>query len=162
MDTRTQLGKTTAGHARRAEGWRVRWKRNGAGRVAPKRGTGYFLLQPLLPLIQATLVRGALVLDTPARPVLSLACWFLLTRFSWPLLFVPRLPAVRYLRQGFPNSLDVGITPGTNATSPDDFNRRCRDLPGCHISMETHHTKAELLSSFTCRVAPHSVSIDNR
>ena len=45
--------------ARRAEGWNVRWKRNGDGRVAPLGRTRYFLLQPSLPLIQATLVRGA-------------------------------------------------------------------------------------------------------
>ena len=45
--------------ARRAEGSIVRWKRNGDGRVAPKWVTRYFLSQPRLPLIQATLVRGA-------------------------------------------------------------------------------------------------------
>src|SRR5260370_41395318 len=77
MDKRIQFRRTTAGDARRAGGWSVRWKRNGDGRVAPKRGTRYLLWRPLLPLIQATLVRGALVLDTPARPVhsLLLACF---------------------------------------------------------------------------------------
>ncbi len=37
----------------------MRWKRNGNGRVAPKERTRYFLVQPSLPLNQATLVRGA-------------------------------------------------------------------------------------------------------
>jgi len=59
MDKQIQFGETTAGDARRAEGWSVRWKRNGDWRVAPKGRTRYFLFQPSLPLIQATLVRGA-------------------------------------------------------------------------------------------------------
>ena len=45
--------------ARRAEEGSVRWKRNQAWRVAPNGRTRYFLVQPSLPLIQATLVRGA-------------------------------------------------------------------------------------------------------
>jgi len=49
--------------ARPAEGWSVRWKRNGDGRFAPKGQTRYFLFQPSLPLIQATLVRGAFGAD---------------------------------------------------------------------------------------------------
>jgi len=65
------VGKATAEDARRAEGSSVRWKRNGDGRFAPTGQTRYFLLQPSLPLIQATLVRGALVLDTPARPIIQ-------------------------------------------------------------------------------------------
>src|SRR5467141_5019370 len=67
--TRIQLDKTTAGDARRAEGWSVRRKPNRDGRVAPKGRTRYFLFQPSLPLIQATLVRGAFGVPTPARPV---------------------------------------------------------------------------------------------
>jgi len=69
--------------ARRAEGWSVRWKRNGDGRVAPKGRTRYFLFQPSLPLIQATLVRGACDLKSllrlsegeehPIRPAVSSA-----------------------------------------------------------------------------------------
>jgi len=55
--------------ARRAEGWSARWKRNGDGQFAPKGQTRYFLFQPLLPLIQATLVRGASGVPTPARPI---------------------------------------------------------------------------------------------
>ena len=54
-----QLTGATVEDARRAEGWSVRRKRNGDGRVAPKRRTRYFLVQPSLPLNQATLVRGA-------------------------------------------------------------------------------------------------------
>src|SRR5260370_14489182 len=57
MDTRIQLGRTTAGDARHAGEGCVRWKRNGDGRVAPKGRTRYFLEQPSLPLNQATLVR---------------------------------------------------------------------------------------------------------
>jgi len=72
MDTWIQLCGIMAGDARRAEEWCVRWKPNRDGRVAPKGRTRYFLFQPSLPLIQATLVRGASVLDTPARPVHSL------------------------------------------------------------------------------------------
>src|SRR5438093_1689813 len=68
MDTRIQLDQTTAGNARRAEVWTVRWKQLGDRWVAPKGRTRYFLFQPSLPLNQATLIRGALVLDTPARP----------------------------------------------------------------------------------------------
>ena len=56
---RLHLDGTTVEDARRAEGWNVRWKRNADGRVAPKGRTRYFLFQPSLPLIQATLVRGA-------------------------------------------------------------------------------------------------------
>jgi hypothetical protein len=41
----------------------VRRKPNGDGRVAPKGRTRYFLFQPSLPLIQATLVRGAFGAD---------------------------------------------------------------------------------------------------
>jgi hypothetical protein len=75
--------------ARRAEGWSVRWKRNGDARFAPRGQTRYFLFQPSLPLIQATLVRGALVLLALARPVHSLLLGCLAR-----LLLVPRLPAV--------------------------------------------------------------------
>jgi len=58
--------------ARRAEGWSVRGKRNGDGRFAPRGQTRYFLFQPSLPLIQATLVRGAFVFIARVRPALSL------------------------------------------------------------------------------------------
>jgi hypothetical protein len=58
--------------ARRAEGWSVRWKRDGDGRFAPRGQTRYFLFQPSLPLIQATLVRGAFVFIARVRPALSL------------------------------------------------------------------------------------------
>ena len=58
-DKRIQLGRTKAGDGPRAEGWSVRRKPNGDGWVAPKGRTLYFLFQPSLPLIQATLVRGA-------------------------------------------------------------------------------------------------------
>ena len=58
--------------ARRAEVWSVRWKQNGDGRFAPKGQTRYFLFQPSLPLIQATLVRGAFVFIARVRPALSL------------------------------------------------------------------------------------------
>src|SRR5260370_29866730 len=58
-----QLTGATVGDARRAEGWSVRWKRNGDGRFAPRVQTRYFLFQPSLPLIQATLVRGAFGAD---------------------------------------------------------------------------------------------------
>src|SRR5260370_3203881 len=83
-----QLTGATVEDARRAEGWSVRWKRNGDGRFAPKGQTRYFLLQPSLPLIQATLVRGALVLDTPARPVHSLLLPVLLAFFLYR-VFLP-------------------------------------------------------------------------
>jgi hypothetical protein len=66
-----QLDRAMVEDAQRAEGWGVRWKRNRDGRVAPKGRTRYFLLQPLLPLIQATLVRGAFGALTPTRPVLT-------------------------------------------------------------------------------------------
>src|SRR5216684_6545085 len=72
MDKRTQLDRTMAEDARRAEGWSVRWKRNGDGRVAPKGRTRYFLFQPSLPLNQATLVKGAFVFIARVRPALSL------------------------------------------------------------------------------------------
>jgi hypothetical protein len=49
----------------------VRWKRKRFDRVAPKVQTRYFLLQPSLPLNQATLVRGAFVLLARARPAHS-------------------------------------------------------------------------------------------
>jgi hypothetical protein len=69
MDAQIQLDNTTAGDARRAEGWSVLRKPNRDGQVAPKRRTRYFLFQPSLPLIQATLVRGAFVLIARVRPV---------------------------------------------------------------------------------------------
>jgi hypothetical protein len=59
------LTGATVEDARRAEGWSARWKRNADGRVAPKGRTRYFLFQPSLPLIQATLVRGAFGAQTP-------------------------------------------------------------------------------------------------
>src|SRR5216683_6344290 len=101
LDTRIQLGRITAGDGPRAGGWSVRWKRNGDERVAPKGRTRYFLLQPSLPLIQATLVRGAPSAQTLARPVhsLLLACFL-------RLLLAPCLSAVRYLRQNLANSLN--------------------------------------------------------
>src|SRR6267378_787743 len=109
MDTGIQLDRTTAGDERRAEGRSAGRKLDRDGQVAPKGRTRYFLFQPSLPLIQATLVRGALVLDTPARPVHSLfpACFLCL-------LLVPCLPAVRYLRQGLANSLNVFVAPSIN------------------------------------------------
>ena len=58
-----QLTEVTVEDARLAEGWSVRRKLSGDGRVAPKRGTRYLLCQPLLPLTQATLVRGAFGAD---------------------------------------------------------------------------------------------------
>src|SRR6266446_2031173 len=103
MDKRIQCHRTTAGDARRAGGWSVRWKRNGDGRVAPKGRTRYFLFQPSLPLIQATLVRGASGVCALTRPVHSLLILACLAR----LLLVPCLPAVRYLRQDLANSLNV-------------------------------------------------------
>ena len=56
-----QLDGTTVEDVRRAEESSVRWKRNGDGRIAPEGRTLYFLFQPSLPLIQATVVRGAAV-----------------------------------------------------------------------------------------------------
>ena len=47
----------------------MRRKPNRDWRVAPERRTRYFLLQPSLPLIQATLVRGVFVLIARVRPV---------------------------------------------------------------------------------------------
>src|SRR5260370_42543371 len=82
--TRIQLDKTTAGDARRAEGPSVRWKRNGDGPVAPKVQTRYFLVQPSLPLIQATLVRGAFGVQAPARPVLTQS-----KKARWSTSFMP-------------------------------------------------------------------------
>ena len=103
------VGQTTAGDAPHAEVQGMGGKRNGDGRVAPKRGTRYFLLQPSLPLIQATLVRGASGAQTLARPVhsLLLACFL-------RLLLAPCLPAVRYLRQNLANSLNVFVAPSVN------------------------------------------------
>jgi hypothetical protein len=68
VDKQIQLDKTTAGDVRRVEGRSERRKPNRDGWVAHSGRTRYFLLQPSLPLIQATLVRGALVLVTSARP----------------------------------------------------------------------------------------------
>src|SRR6267154_1276779 len=68
MDKRIQLDRTTAGGARCAYVRCVGWKRNIDGRVAPKGRTRYFLFQPSLPLIQATLVRGAFVFIARVRP----------------------------------------------------------------------------------------------
>src|SRR5258706_11819855 len=109
MDTGIQLDRTTAGDERRAEGRSAGRKLDRDGQVAPKGRTRYFLLQPSLPLIQATLVRGALVLDTPARPVHSLLVACLLR-----LLLVPCLPAVRYLRQNLSNPFNVFVFPSVN------------------------------------------------
>ena len=56
----------------------MRWKRNGDGGVAPKGRTRYFLLQPSLPLNQATWLG--------ARPVLK--HWRVpLTHFFLPVFF---------------------------------------------------------------------------
>src|SRR5713226_4110632 len=68
----TRMDRTTAGDGPHAKGWSMRRKRNGDGRVAPKGRTRYFLFQPSLPLIQATLVRGAFVFIARVRPALSL------------------------------------------------------------------------------------------
>src|SRR5258708_7174128 len=65
------LDRATAGDAQHAKGWSGRWKRNGDGRGGAKRGTRYLLWQPLFPLTQATLVRGAFGVQAPARPVLT-------------------------------------------------------------------------------------------
>jgi hypothetical protein len=51
----------------------VRRERSEDGRVAPKGRTRYFLFQPSLPLSQATLVRGAFVLQARARPARLIA-----------------------------------------------------------------------------------------
>ncbi len=85
--------------ARRAEGSTVRWKRNGDARVAPKWVTRYFLSQPRLPLIQATLVRGASGVSPPTRPA-SQAFLFFLAFFLEPffLCFLPFLIFGRTLR----------------------------------------------------------------
>ena len=108
MDARIQLGRTTAGDAQRAGGWCVRWRRNGNGQVAPRGRTRYFLFQPLLPLTQATLVRGASSVCALARPIHSL---FLACR---PRLLLPVLPAVSYLRQNLTNFLNIRIMPRSN------------------------------------------------
>jgi len=123
--------------ARRAEEWSVRWKRNGDGRFAPRGQTRYFLFQPSLPLIQATLVRGALVLLALARPVHSLL------RCLARLLLVPRLPAVHYLRQNLANLLDVSLAPRVDArvTEVDNGCRRrhflCRKIPSQRSVMQS-------------------------
>src|SRR6266478_2074346 len=64
VDKRIQLDGTTVEDARRAEGWSLLCKRYGDGWLAPKGRTRYFLFQPSLPLIQATLVRGAFSVDS--------------------------------------------------------------------------------------------------
>ena len=132
--------------ARRAEGRSVRWKRNGDGWFAPKGQTRYFLLQPSLPLIQATSVRGALVLDTPARPVhsLLLAC---LAR----LLLIPRLPAVHYLRQNFANLLDVSLTPHVNVSVAEvDNGCRCRHFLYRKIPSQCGVMQSQPLGGLAC------------
>ena len=87
MGTRIQLDRTTAGDARRVKGWSVRRKLNRDRRVAPQGRTRYFLLQPSLPLNQATLVRGAFVLIARVRPVFflraSLSYYLYEKRFSY-------------------------------------------------------------------------------
>src|SRR5260370_12221452 len=107
------VGQTTAGDAPHAEVQGMGGKRNGDGRVAPKRGTRYFLLQPSLPLIQATLVRGAPGAQTLARPVhsLLLACFL-------RLLLAPSLPPVRHLRQNLPTPLNPSVAPPLNHHPP--------------------------------------------
>ena len=59
IDKQIQLSRTAAGNVPCTEGWSVQWKRYADERVAPEGRTRYFLFQPSLPLIQATLVRGA-------------------------------------------------------------------------------------------------------
>jgi hypothetical protein len=142
--TRIQLDKTTAGDARRAEGWGVRRKPNGDGRVAPKGRTRYFLLQPSLPLIQATLVRGAFGVRAPARPVnlLLFACFL-----NLPL--VSCLPTVYQFRQNLTNPFDIGITPRSNFNASDDLSVWRRHFLGCDISTQGRLTNPQSPSRFS-------------
>src|SRR2546429_1570309 len=150
MDTRVQLGRTMAEDVRRAEGWCVRWKRNGDGWVAPKGRTRYFLFQPSLPLIQATLVRGAFGVPTPARPVHSflLAC---LAR----LLLVPCLPAVRYLRQNLANVFNVLLAPWAYSHTAHSDKSWCRNFLRRHVALECNQTQSQLLCGLASRVPVH-------
>jgi hypothetical protein len=128
----------------------VRWKRNGDGRVAPKGRTRYFLFQPWLPLIQATLVRGAFGVPTPARPVhsLLLACLF-------RLLLMPCLSAIRYFRQNFSYSFDIGTIPRSNFDPADDLGCRCRHFFGCNVSIQRCLANPKFLGSLSRRISAH-------
>src|SRR6266446_1960827 len=71
-DKQIQLDKTTAGDVRRVEARSERRKPNRDGWVAPTGRTRYFLLQPSLPLTQATWLGACSVLIALARPAFLL------------------------------------------------------------------------------------------
>ncbi len=66
----------------------------GCNRVAPKMGNRYLFLQPWLPPIQATLVRGAFGVQAPARPASS--CFLLLVLVA-PISLQTPTPIPRFL-----------------------------------------------------------------
>ena len=110
------VDSATVEDAQRTEEWSARWKRNADGRVAPKGRTRYFLFQPSLPLIQATLVRGAFGAQTPSASRLP---YFALA-FSPVFRFIP-LPQ-------YPDFLYCLIF--TTSLSSQHIERRPPTIPG--------------------------------
>ena len=91
---RIQLDRTTAGDGPRAGGWSVRRKPNRDRRVAPQGRTRYFLLQPSLPLNQATWLGASCRCKLPGVPFshffLPVLLAFFLCRVFLPFAIVGR------------------------------------------------------------------------
>ncbi len=146
----------------------MRWKRNGDGRVAPKGRTRYSSSAELPERLRVTkcpfggkltasseLIRrveahGAFGVPTPARPVHSLliACLF-------RLLLMPCLSAIRYFRQNFSYSFDIGTIPRSNFDPADDLGCRCRHFFGCNVSIQRCLANPKFLGSLSRRISAH-------
>ncbi len=87
---------------------------------------------------------------TPARPVhsLLLACLF-------RLLLMPCLSAIRYFRQNFSYSFDIGTIPRSNFDPADDLGCRCRHFFGCNVSIQRCLANPKFLGSLSRRISAH-------
>ena len=91
------------------------------GGLHPKGEPDTFYCSHGLPLIQATLVRGAFVLIARVRPVLFL----FLACFLKSILLVSSLPSVGYLGQQLPNSLNFLFGPVMHSHTAQCYGSRC-------------------------------------
>jgi hypothetical protein len=133
---------------RRGMGRATETKQRWAG--CTQRANPILSIPAIVPLIQATLVRGASVLDTPARPVHSLLACFL------RLLLIPCLPAICYLRQNFSNTLDIIFSPLTDPAYSNNLDRRRGDTVRSNVSIQTRKTNTEFLGRLPRRVCTHT------
>ena len=73
------------------------------------------------------------------------------------LFLIPGLSAVGDLRQDFPNSFNILVSPNTETPSADSLNGRSWDLSGSDIALNCHQTQPQLCCYFASRILKHSV-----